>query len=213
MLGWSIPSAYGGTELQPAELLQRNEILAAACLTTAFILSQRDAAIRRLLAGPAHLQNRYLPPLAAGDQFLTVGLSQLTTSRQHRSPALRATPTTAGGYALTGEVPWVTGADQATAIVTGATLPDSTQVLFVLPTDRPGVEIGPPLPLAALAGSRTALVRCADVAIARDDLLAGPAERILGAGGGGGLETSSLALGMATAAADFLAPKPLFDQT
>ncbi|MFL5342478.1 MAG: acyl-CoA dehydrogenase family protein [Gemmataceae bacterium] len=204
VLAWSIPSAYGGAELEPVELLRRSEVIAANCLTTAFILSQRDAAIRRLLAGPAHLQSRYLPALAAGDQFTTVGLSQLTTSRQHQRPALRATPTSTGNFVLDGDIPWVTGADQAGAIVTGATLPDSNQVLVLLPTDLPGVEIGPPLPLAALAGSRTALVRCAGVEVARDLLLAGPAERVLRPGGGGGLETSGLAIGLAGAAADFL---------
>jgi alkylation response protein AidB-like acyl-CoA dehydrogenase len=203
VLRWSIPPEYSGDGRGPVEVLAGNEALASACLTTAFVLSQREAAVRRLFAGPDHLKARVLPGLAAGDLFLTVGLSQLTTSRQHGGPALRATPT-ATGFRLDGEVPWVTGADRADALVVGATLPDRLQALFVLPADTPGVSVGPPMELAALRGSRTAGVRCDGVELAREWLLAGPADHVLGRVGGGGLETSALALGLAGAAADWL---------
>lgn len=199
----AVPSAFGGAGLGPGEALDLAEALAGACLTTAFALSQRDAAVRRLLAGPPDLRADYLPRLAAGQTFLTVGLSQLTTSRQHGGPALRATPD-GGGYRLAGDVPWVTGADRAAAVVAGATLPDGAQLLAVLPTDRAGVSVGPPLDLAALRGSRTAGVRCDGVRVGPADVLAGPAEHVLGRTGGGGLETSALALGLAGAAIDLL---------
>jgi butyryl-CoA dehydrogenase len=202
-LRWSIPAEFGGARLGPADVLAGSAALASACLTTTFILSQREAAVRRLLAGPRQLQERFLPGLAADELFLTVGLSQLTTSRQHGGPALRATPA-GGSFRLDGEVPWVTGADQADAIVVGATLPDGLQTLFVMPTGAPGVSIGPPMELAALAGSRTTWVRCDGVTLGRDLLLAGPADRVLGRIGGGGLETSALALGLADAASDWL---------
>ncbi len=202
-LCWSVPAEFGGAGLGPADVLAGSAALASACLTTAFILSQREAAVRRLLAGPRHLQERFLPGLAADELFLTVGLSQLTTSRQHGGPALRATPA-GGSFRLDGEVPWVTAADHADAIVVGATLPDGLQTLFVMPTDAPGVSVGPPMELAALAGSRTAWVRCDGVTLGRDLLLAGPADRVLGRIGGGGLETSALALGLADAAGDWL---------
>lgn len=199
VLGWSVPAEFGGSPLAPADLLAAHERIAAACLTTAFILSQREAAVRQLLKGPPHLRERFLPELLAG-RYATVGLSQLTTSRQHGGPAaLRATPT-AGGWCLDGVIPWVTGADRTAVIVTGATLADGSQLLFALPPDGPGVRVEPPMPLAALAGSRTALVRCDGVDAERELLLAGPAERVLGPVGGGGLETTNLALGLAVAA-------------
>ncbi|MBX9579395.1 MAG: acyl-CoA/acyl-ACP dehydrogenase, partial [Gemmataceae bacterium] len=197
--GWSIPAGYGGTPLGPADLLAGHERVASACPTTAFILSQREAAVRQLLKGPPHLRDRFLPALAAGDRFATVGLSQLTTSRRHGGPALRATPT-ADGYRLDGDIPWVTGADRAEVVVAGATLPDGLQLLVALPPDRPGVRVGGPMSLAALVGSRTAAVVCERVAVERELVLAGPAERVLGPVGGGGLETSNLALGVAAAA-------------
>jgi butyryl-CoA dehydrogenase len=203
VLRWSIPRDFGGDERAPFDYLSGTEQIASACLTTAFILSQRDAAVRRLLAYPAGgLRERYLPGLARGDLFLTVGLSQLTTSRQHRSPSLQAEPLAGGAYRLQGEVPWVTGADQADAFVIGAALADGKQLLVVLPARSPGVAVDPPMPLAALVGSRTSSVRCTKVIVEKEWVLAGPEEQVLGKSGGGGLETSCLALGLAGAAID-----------
>src|SRR5436190_22789108 len=118
---WSIPPAFGGSEWASTDLLNAYEDLAAACLTVAFILSQRDAALRRLVAfaSPA-LKQELLPRLASGEWFTTIGLSQLTTSRQHVQPTLLVTAGPAGHFTLHGEIPWVTGADRAAFIVIGA---------------------------------------------------------------------------------------------
>jgi alkylation response protein AidB-like acyl-CoA dehydrogenase len=152
-------------------------------------------------SGREALCRELLPPLARGERFATVGLSQLTTSRQHTAPALRVrlSPTT---LTLDGVIPWVTGAAHAQHLVIGGTAEDGRQILAVLPTDLLGVRVGPPLELMALQGSVTAEVRCDGVVLDRDWLLAGPAERVMqtGRGGTGGLETSCLALGLAGAA-------------
>src|SRR5437588_3958350 len=119
---WVIPSAYGGRELDLPTVLAGYERLASACLTTTFILSQRDAAARRIRdSGRADLCRELLRPLACGGRFATVGISQLTTSRQHGGPAMRARAT-AEGFVLDGTMPWVTGADQAHHLVAGAVL-------------------------------------------------------------------------------------------
>ncbi len=206
VLSWSIPPAHGGAGKSAVELLTGYEQLAGACLTTAFILTQREAAVRRLVASPnTALAARVLPALARGESFATVGLSQLTTSRQHQSPALRATHD-AAGFHLDGLVPWVTGADRADLIVIGATLPDDKQVLLGLLPRQPGVTVEPPLELMALAGSRTCQLRLAGVTVAPELLIAGPAEKIMAGkpGGVGGVETSCAALGLAGAAVNFL---------
>jgi alkylation response protein AidB-like acyl-CoA dehydrogenase len=204
--GWCIPTAYGGQGLSGVELLDGYERLAGACLTTCFLLSQRDAACRRLLdSGHDTLCQELLPALARGERFATVGLSQLTTSRQHLKPSLAAAGT-GTALLLEGTIPWVTGAARADHLVIGAVLEDGRQVLAVLPRDVEGVTIGPPLELTALEGSLTAEVRCDRVVLERRWLLAGPAERVLTSGrsGTGGLETSCLALGLSGAAIDYL---------
>jgi alkylation response protein AidB-like acyl-CoA dehydrogenase len=206
ILGWCVAPEYGGQGLGALELLNGYEQLAGACMTTCFILSQRDAACRRIRdSGQEALCRELLPALARGESFATVGISQLTTSRQHTRPALTAR---AEGKALVfdGVMPWVTGAARADYFITGAVLDDGRQVLAALPAKLPGVTVGPRLELMALAGSLTAEVRCAGVRLERHWLLAGPAEKVLasGRGGAGGLETSCLALGLAGAAVDYL---------
>lgn len=205
-LRWCIPTEYGGDGLQGTELLARYRDLAAACLTTCFILSQRDAACRRLRdSGNAALRERLLPALARGDTFSTVGLSQLTTARQHTAPTFTAR-VESEALVLDGVIPWVTGAAAAQYLIVGAVLDDGRQVLAVLPADLPGVQVGPPLDLLALRGSMTAEVRCTQVRLPREWILAGPLERVLqiGRGGPGGLETSCLALGVVYAAVAYL---------
>jgi alkylation response protein AidB-like acyl-CoA dehydrogenase len=204
--GWCIPTKYGGGELSSTELMTAYERLAGACLTTAFILSQRDAAARRIRdSGRDELASELLRPLACGGRFATVGISQLTTSRQHGAPALVARET-AQGFVLDGVMPWVTGADQADHIVAGAALADGRQILIVVPTDSRGFRVEAPLPLAALAGSRTAEATCTALELPRRWLLAGPLPNVMSTarGGTGGLETSCLALGHAGAAIDDL---------
>ena len=205
-LRWAIPTAYGGDGLQGVELLRRYRDLASACLTTCFILSQRDAACRRLRdSDHVDLCELLLPVLARGEHFTTVGLSQLTTARQHTAPAFTAR-LQSDGLVLDGVIPWVTGAAQAQHLIVGAVLDDGRQVLAVMPADLSGVQVGAPLELMALRGSLTAEVRCTQVRLGREWLLAGPADRVLqtGRGGPGGLETSCLALGLVRAAIDYL---------
>jgi hypothetical protein len=100
-------------------------------------------------------------------------------------------------------MPWVTAAARADLIVTGAALDDGRQMLIALPADRPGLEVCPPFPLAALQASCTAQVLLREVQLDDSDLLAGPAAGIMaqpGAVGTAGLETSALAAGQARAA-------------
>src|SRR5438105_3184190 len=96
-LRWCIPPAYGGESREGVALLDGYRALAGACLTSCFLLSQRDAACRRIRdSGHEALCRELLPGLARGERFATVGLSQLTTSRQHVKPSLVARDTGAG---------------------------------------------------------------------------------------------------------------------
>jgi alkylation response protein AidB-like acyl-CoA dehydrogenase len=202
---WVIPSPNGGDDWSAVDVLDGYGRLAGACLTTCFLLSQRDAACRRLRdSGNEALCQELFPPLARGETFATVGISQLTTSRQHVKPVLAAR-LESDRVCLNGRMPWVTGAARADFFVTGAVCEDGRQVLLVVPRDAPGLRIGPPLALRALQGSLTAEVRCEEVILERKWLLAGPAERVLAANrGAGGLETSALALGLTSAAITYL---------
>ncbi|MCG8583798.1 MAG: acyl-CoA/acyl-ACP dehydrogenase [Pirellulales bacterium] len=201
---WFMPEKWGGQAWDDAAIIRGYLRLSAACLTTTFVITQRTGACRRIAAcDNEHLQDTLLPPLVRGDTFATVGISHLTTSRQHlKQPALRAVETSEG-YLLDGYSPWVTGALHAQTIVTGATMDDGRQILVALPTDLPGVSLPTPARLVGLTGSCTGAVRFDKTHVTYDLLIAGPVEDVMGGGTGantGGLQTSTLAIGLATAA-------------
>ena len=109
----------------------------------------------------------WLEMIATDKAFATVGLSQLTTSRRLGTRPLTATRLD-DGYRLDGAMPWVTGAEMADVIVTGAAGEEGAQLLVALPTDRPGLDVRPPFPLAALPvgprPTRAPLIRLDEVA-------------------------------------------------
>lgn len=203
-LRWALPPDLGGADLARPDLLARYARVAEGSLTAAFILSQHDAAVRRLAASPERpASGRWLAEIAEGRAFATVGLSQLTTSKRHGDQAVRAEGVGGGRFRVDGTIPWVTAAPRADVLVIGAATDEGDQLLIALPADRPGVAVRAPFPLAALQASCTSEVECRGVEVEADDLLAGPMPDVMSnpkAAGTGGLETSALALGLALAA-------------
>jgi alkylation response protein AidB-like acyl-CoA dehydrogenase len=202
---WYLPEEWGGQGWSDADIARGYFRLAAACLTTTFILTQRVAACRRIVDSPnPQAQESLLPGLATGSLFATVGISHLTTSRRHVARPVLTAHEVGGGFVLDGYSPWVTGADQADSIVMGATLADGREVLLAVPGNTPGIEPAEPARLVALSASHTGAVHCRQALVERRWLLAGPVEHVIKVGGAGGLQTSALAVGLAAAAIDFL---------
>ncbi|MBX3411632.1 MAG: acyl-CoA/acyl-ACP dehydrogenase [Pirellulales bacterium] len=205
---WFSGQRWGGCDWSEGDVIRGYLRLSAACLTTTFILTQRAGACRRIEASDNEaLKAELLPPLVEGSAFSTVGISHLTTSRRHLGRPALVAEETAGDYVLDGYSPWVTGGAHADWVVTGATLEDGRQILVALPTALEGVEAAEPARLIGLTASHTGEVRCRRVRVERRWLLAGPAENVMSQGSGantGGLQTSTLAIGLARAAVDFL---------
>ncbi|MFM7108573.1 MAG: acyl-CoA dehydrogenase [Planctomycetaceae bacterium] len=188
-----VPADAGGRGATEPELVSMLAAVAERCLTTALALSQWAAAVRIVAGSPGPARNR-LPALARGDELTTVGISQLTTSRQHGgAPALVATPD-GEAWRLDGICPWVTGADAVDTIVAGAATADGGRVFLAVPTDAEGLDIGPPLEMLALTGSRTAEVRFRGVRVAAAITAGADGPRT------GGLATTALAVGATRAA-------------
>ena len=206
---WFVSEEHGGQGWSGEEIIRGYLGLGAACLTTTFALTQLTGAVRRIAnSGNETLISRLIPDLLAGKFFATLGISHLTTSRQHlKKPALRATALGEKGFVLNGYSPWATGAEYADYVVTGATLDDGRQLLAAVPTDLPGIEIPEAPRLLSLSGSRTGAVNFANVEIGAEYLMAGPVENVMKSGVGartGGLQTSTLALALSTAAIEFV---------
>lgn len=206
---WFVPREAGGQGWTESDVVRGYLALSEACLTTTFVITQRAGACSRIAAGDSEwAKERLLPDLLSGKTFATVGISHLTTSRQHLAqPVLRAEET-ADGFVLDGYSPWVTGGQFAQHVVVGATLADGRQILVVIDTSLPGVRTPPSPDLVALSASHTGPVECQRAFIDRRWLLAGPVRDVMKSGLGartGGLQTSTLAVGLSRAAVKFLA--------
>lgn len=208
---WFLPQTAGGFGWNDVDQTRGYLRLAAADLTTTFIITQFIGACRRIAGSENHNPaERWLPRLIAGEAFATVGISHLTTSRRHLGkPVLEATPIAQSHnrFRLSGIAPWVTGAAHADVLVLAATMADGRELLAAVPTDLPGVECGSGADLVALSASCTDQVALHDVEINAEHLIAGPIAEVMKSGvgaGTGGLQTSTLAVGLARAAIDYL---------
>lgn len=204
VLGWVMPPEYGGADVSSETLTAGYERLARCCLTTTFVLTQRNGACQRIAGSEnSELKSRLLPSLCTGEKFATVGVSHLTTSRQHLDrPAVLAVETEAG-WTLDGAAPWVTGAARADYIVTGGTCDNGRQILAAVDAKTSGVAMGDPPQLLALNASQTGSVSLNGVHVPAEMLIAGPVEGVMKQGKGGGagsVTTSALAVGLAGAA-------------
>jgi alkylation response protein AidB-like acyl-CoA dehydrogenase len=203
---WNIPREFGGDGADNAEMLEVYRELASGSLLTTFILTQRNAACQRIeTSSNDAIKQRLLRALCDGKCFATVGISHLTTSRQHmKSPAVvAAVDHNSPGYRLTGSVPWATAVLAADLLVTGGTLADGRQILAAIPTTREGVRVRAPIALMGLSSSQTSIVDLQNVFVAADEILHGPIERVMSSGTGGGagsLGTSAVAIGTAQGA-------------
>lgn len=200
-LRWGLPAEYGGLEKSSTEMTDMYREMASACLLTTFILTQRNASCQRLACSDNEtLKADLLPKFISGDLFTTVGISHLSTSRQHlRKPAVLA-ESTSEGFRLSGTIPWVTGGPAADWLLVGGMLESGEQLLALIETDASKVVVGQHARLMALTASHTGPVELHDVVVPHSQIVAGPAEQVMksSSGGTGSVTTSALAVGVAS---------------
>ena len=215
---WFVPTDQGGAGWSVHDLTLAYLKMSQSCLASTFVLTQRIAALKRVVVSPNQdLVQRRLPNLISGEASATVGISHLTTSGQHlRKPVLMAEKCD-GGFVLNGFCPWVTGANDTKLLLVGACLDDgpadpsvqfARQILALISTDAEGVSVDPGFDLIALSETHTGRVRLDGVFVANEDCVAGPVENALAtltaAPSTGSYQSSALALGLSAAAVDYL---------
>ena len=209
---WFVPQSVGGWKWSRQDIVEGYMQLSSACLTSTFVLTQRVAALKRICSSPnIELRDSLMSGLLSGELSATVGISHLTTSRQHTDrPALRAVPAktpTGDGFEVDGMSPWVTGGCAATHLLMGAQLDDGEQILFVVSSKADGIAVEPGFKLVGLTASQTGAVKCNSVLIPPSDIVAGPRANVLSSlssNSTGGFQTSSLALGLSKSAIQFI---------
>ncbi len=205
---WFLPTDVGGAGWSERDQTRGYLRLSSADLTTTFIITQLIGAMRRIAGSEnSQIAEEWLHRLICGDVFATVGISHLTTSRRHLAKPVLLAVENGDGFLLNGMSPWVTGAPHADVYVVGATLDDGRELLAAVPRSLSGVEPSPGTELVALSASCTDKLIFDNAQILPSMLIAGPIIGVMKSGTGagtGGLQTSTLAIGLSIAAVDYL---------
>lgn len=141
------------------------EILAEACLTTAFLLTQHLGALQTVAgSAPPTLRARWLEPMIRGERRIGAAF----TGAALPGPALLHAIPEGDGWRLDGRTPWISGWGRIDAMHTAARAPDGSVVWALLDAradDGLSVE---PLHLLAVEASATVQATFAGVAMPAD---------------------------------------------
>lgn len=160
LLAPKLPQGWGGAGLSSRQYQQLQTEMATRSGALTFLLTQHQSAASFLLSSDNEaLKASYLPAMAAGEKRIGVGFSHL----RRKTPPLTAQPV-AGGYRLSGEVPWVTGAGLFEAFVGAAVLPSGKAVFGLLPLVQTKalkgeLLVGEPMLMAGMAATNTVSVQ------------------------------------------------------
>lgn len=148
-IGMTIPTEYGGRGRGPIDrFVVTEELLAAGAPVAAHWIADRQMAPTILRNGTEQQRHRYLPGIAAGTHFFSIGMSEPDAGSDLAAVSMAATEH-ADGWRLSGTKVWTTGAHYAhSMIVLARTDPAAggrqsglSQFIVDLPTL--GVQISP----------------------------------------------------------------------
>ncbi len=216
--GWLVPKAptsFGGLGFDTEGYGQFQRLMARHSGALAFLQTQHQSAASLLLASENEaLKQAYLPAMAKGEKRVGVGFSQL-----RRQPPPLLAKRVADGYALSGEVPWVSGAGLFEEFIGAAVLPSGEAVFGLLPLvtgqtkgpEQSGLltagelTVGEPMALCAMAATNTVQVKLQDWFLSDEQVVGQrPAGWIAGRDRANPLSPLSLMFGCTQASLDVL---------
>jgi acyl-CoA dehydrogenase family protein 9 len=187
VMGMIIPEEYGGSGMSVTAYCKVLEEIsyhsAAVAVTVGAHQSIGMKAI--ILFGQEEQKKKFLPPLAAGEEYAAFALTEPGAGSDAGSMQATAVPTGDGSaYIINGTKQWITNAGFARVFtifaktdVPGARNENQKVTGFVVTSDMPGVTVGPPEKKIGIRGSETNEVHLENVRV--------PAENLLGELGGG----------------------------
>ena len=210
LLGLNIPEEYGGLGIDPISAAIAIEELGWGCGSTALALAAHNGlgCAPIALFGSEALKQQFLPRAANGKG----GLAALALTEPGAGSDLKGGVRTRAQlkgdeWAINGSKAWCTNASLADFIVTLArTDPGGgsrSLSLIVVPTDTPGLKIGPPEKKMGLKGSPTHAVTYEDVRVPAENLVGQASQGLnqtLTVLDGGRIGIGALCIGLAQAA-------------
>jgi alkylation response protein AidB-like acyl-CoA dehydrogenase len=209
LLGLNIPEEYGGAGVDPVGAAIAIEELGWGCGSTALAIAAHNGlgCAPVALFGTHEQKQKYLPPVASGKgKLAALALTEPEAGSDLQGISLRAEHQ-GDMWVVNGSKMWCTNASIADFIVTLVRTdphpgPHSLSMLIV-PTDTPGLRIGPPEKKMGLKGSPTHAVSYDDVRLPRENLL-GPEgcglSQTLTVLDGGRISIAAISVGLAQSA-------------
>lgn len=208
LLGMMVPEAWGGSYTDYVAYAMAIEEIAAACASTATMVSVHSSVgcSPILRFGTEAQQQHWLPQLATGEVIGAFCLTEPQAGSEAHNLRTRA-ELRDGHWVLNGSKQFVTNGRRAgMAIVFAVTDPDLGKKglsAFIVPTDTPGFQVGPPEKKLGIRASDTCPITLEDCTIPADHLLGARGEGLkiaLANLEGGRIGIAALSVGIARAA-------------
>jgi alkylation response protein AidB-like acyl-CoA dehydrogenase len=181
-LGVNLPEEYGGGGGGMVELsLVLEELGAAGCPLLMMVVSPAICGTVISRFGTAEQKERWLPGLADGSLTMAFAITEPDAgSNSHEISTVARRD--GDEWVLTGRKVWISGVDQADAVLVVGKLADSPKgtlrpALFVVPTGAPGLTAHP-IPMELISPDRQFQVFLDDVRLPADALVGHPDQGI-----------------------------------
>src|SRR5713226_8861896 len=206
LLGLNVPEQFGGAGVDAVSAAIAIEELGWACGSTALAIAAHNglACAPLVQFGSDALKEEWLPRLATGQGKL--GALALTEpgAGSDLGGGVRTSAVLEGdSWIIDGQKMWTTNASLADVILTLCRTDREHLSLIVVPTDTPGLHIGPPEKKMGLKGSPTHAVTYEEVRVPRDNLVGQEGKGLahtLSVLDGGRIGIGALSVGLAQAA-------------
>jgi len=178
------PGAAAGDYLSAIQAMAE---VSAVCGATGFLVwCQQVCGLYLQQSGNPALTGDFLAAHASGQRLGGTGMSNPMKAYAGIEPLLLKARPVAGGWRINGTLPWVSnlGPDHycgtLAAVVDDAGTPTGQELMFLLRCDAPGVELRTCPSFSAMEGTNTWALRCTELFIGADDLIAQPAKPWVG---------------------------------
>jgi len=181
LLGVAVPERWGGAGMDTVSYALALEEISRACASTGVIMSVQNSLVSDPIVhfGTDEQRGRWLPALASGKQ---IGCFALSEPEAGSDAAAQRTAAVKKGdrFVLDGTKNFITNAPVADVVLLFATTDPARGPkgisAFLIPTDTPGLKVGPPDDKLGIRGAPSAQIFLTECAVEEGALLGAPGD-------------------------------------